>query len=211
MASTINKVAAELKKFRPGYRLQTLGYFATTDPPRGGVKPLDNIMIRTCNTETFLHETILSPVNRKFRAQVASWAAHASMLFPWEYGITYGSAGALPYPSEFTLSDNLRFYASNKSAGIFFEHENPEINDMYDLKVYMEARLMENPWLDSDALMLDFCSKYYGKASSHVLEYRRELRRTAFANHAKVRYFFPCAHFTPLPNRNSHLYCEILL
>lgn len=189
----LNRVAAELKKFRPEYRLQTLGYFATTDPPRGGVRPLDNIMIRTCNTETFLHETLLSPVNRKFRAQVTSWAAHASMLFPWEYGITYGSAGALPYPSEFTLSDNLRFYAASRSAGIFFEHENPEINDMYDLKVYMEARLMENPWLDGDELMLDFCSKYYGKASSHVLEYRRELRRTAFANHAKVRYFFPSA------------------
>lgn len=189
----LNRVAAELKKFRPAYRLQTLGYFATTEPPRGGVEPLDNIMIRTCNTESFLHENLLSSVNGKFRAQVENWATHASILFPWEYAVTYGSAGPLPYPSEFTLSDNLRFYAANKSAGVFFEHENPELNDMYDLKVYMEARLMENPNLDTDVLMSDFCSKYYGRASSQVLEYRRELRRTAFANHAKARYFFPSA------------------
>ena len=171
----------------------TLGYFATVEPPQGGVEPLDNIMIRTCNTESFLHENLLSSANGKFRTQVENWAAHASMLFPWEYAITYGSPGPLPYPSEFTLPDNLRFYAANKSVGIFFEHENPELNDMYDLKVYMEARLMENPDLDTDDLMSDFCSKYYGKTSPHVLEYRRELRRTAFANHAKVRYFFPSA------------------
>ncbi|OQA78104.1 MAG: hypothetical protein BWY31_04387 [Lentisphaerae bacterium ADurb.Bin242] len=189
----LNKVAAELKKFRSEYRLQTLGYFATAEPPRGGIEPLDNIMIRTCNTAAFLHENLLSPANRKFRTQVENWTAHAAMLFPWEYAVTYGASGPLPYPSEFTLADNLRFYAANKSIGIFFEHENPELNDMYDLKVYLEAKLMENPELDIDTVMSDFCTKYYGKASPYILEYRRELRRTAFSNHAKVRYFFPSA------------------
>lgn len=189
----LNQIAGMLKEFRPGYFLQTLAYFATTAPPRGGIKPLDNIIIRTCNTETYLHQSLLSPLNQKFRRQVEDWAEHADMLFPWEYSITYGGAGPLPYPSEYTLAENVRFYAANKGIGIFFEHENPQLNDMYDLKVFMEAKLMENPKLDSNVLMSDFCTKYYGQGAAAILEYRRFLRITASENQAQVHYFFPAA------------------
>ena len=189
----LNQVAAMLKEFRPEYFLQTLAYFATTSSPRGGIKAMDNMIIRTCNTETYLHQSILSPLNEKFRRQVECWAACAEKLFPWEYSITYGAAGPLPYPSEYTLAENVRFYAANKGIGIFFEHENPHLNDMYDLKVYMEAKLMENPKLDSCALMSDFCTKYYGAGADAILEYRQVLNRTAAENQAQVRYFFPAA------------------
>jgi hypothetical protein len=189
----LNQVAAMLKEFRPGYFLQTLAYFSTTAPPRGGVKPLDNIIIRTCNTETFLHQSVCAPINEKYRRYVQDWAKISQQLFPWEYAITYGSAGPMPYPSEFTLAENLRFYADNNAIGIFFEHENPQLNDMYDLKVYMEAKLMENPRQDEVLLMEEFYRKYYGKAAPYILQYRQLLRDCAINNQAQVRYFFPAA------------------
>ena len=119
------------------------------------------------------------------------WAEKAKWLFPWEYAITYGNAGRLPYPSEFTLAENIRFYAANHAAGLFFEHENPDFNDFYDCKVWMEAKLLEDPSRDADELMRDFCEKVYGKAAESVLAYRRGLRDAARRNHAQVRYFFP--------------------
>ncbi len=189
----LNQVAAMLKKFRPGYFLQTLAYFSTTAPPRGGVKPLDNIIIRTCNTETFLHQSVCAPINEKYRRYVQDWAKISQQLFPWEYAITYGGAGPMPYPSEFTLAENVRFYADNNAIGIFFEHENPQLNDMYDLKVYMEAKLMENPQQDEMLLMEEFCAKYYGKAAPYILQYRKLLRDCAINNQAQVRYFFPAS------------------
>ncbi|MBQ9336004.1 MAG: DUF4838 domain-containing protein [Lentisphaeria bacterium] len=187
----LNEVAAELAKFRPGYRLQTLGYFATTEPPKGGVRAADNLIVRVCNTATYLHEPITAPINEKYRRQVERWAEKAKWLFPWEYAITYGNAGRLPYPSEFTIADNIRFYAANHATGLFFEHESPEFNDFYDCKVWLEAKLMEDPSRDADALMRDFCEKVYGKAAGTVLAYRRGLRDAARRNHAQVRYFFP--------------------
>ncbi|MBQ6474538.1 MAG: DUF4838 domain-containing protein [Victivallales bacterium] len=190
----LNQVALELKKFRPGYYLQTLGYFATTDPPRGGIVPADNILVRTCNTATYLHEKIDSDLNAHFRRQVEAWGNAASQLCPWEYSITYGAYGSkMPYPSEFTIADNLRFYAKNKAIGMFFEHENPDSADMYDLKVYLEAKLMENPNQDETALMQEFCRLFYGSAAPFLLQYRNGLRKAAFRNHAGVRFFFPFA------------------
>lgn len=189
----LNQMAAMLKEFRPGYFLQTLAYFSTTAPPRGGVKPLDNLIIRTCNTETFLHQSVCAPINEKYRRYVQDWAKISQQLFPWEYAITYGSAGPMPYPSEFTLAENVRFYAANNAIGIFFEHENPQLNDMYDLKVYMEAKLMENPQQDEKLLMEEFYNKYYGKAAPYILQYRKLLRDCAINNQAQVRYFFPAS------------------
>ena len=190
----LNKVAAALAEFRPDYTLQTLGYFATTEPPKGGVKPAKNLVVRVCNTETFLHVPITHPLNEKYRKQVESWAAQVHELFPWEYSITYGNgAGRLPYPSEFNIADNMRFYAANKGIGIFFEHENPDFNDLYDCKVWMEAKLMEDPQLQTEDLMKDFCSKFYGPAGKYILQYRNALREASLRNNAKVDYFFPYA------------------
>lgn len=190
----LNKVAAALEEFRPGYTLQTLGYFAMTEPPKGGVKPAKNLVVRVCNTETFLHVPITHKLNEKYRKQVESWAAQADALFPWEYSITYGNgAGRLPYPSEFNIADNMRFYAANKGIGIFFEHESPDFNDLYDCKVWMEAKLMEDPTLETEYLMNDFCTKFYGAAGKYVLEYRKALLDAAMKNNFKVDYFFPYA------------------
>ena len=187
----LNEIAAALAEFRPNYRLQTLGYFATTEPPKGGIKPAKNILVRVCNTETFLHVPITHELKTKYRKQVESWAAQAHELFAWEYSITYGSAGRMPYPSEFNIDENMRFYGKNKNIGLFFEHENPDVNDFYDCKVWMEAKLMEDPKLDGEKLLKEFCEKFYGNAGKKVLEYRYALRDAAFVNDSQVSYFFP--------------------
>ena len=190
----LNQVADALAEFRPDCKLQTLGYFATTEPPKNGIRPAKNIIIRVCNTETYFHAPITDPINREYRQQVETWAKKAHWLYPWEYSITYGDGGGrIPLPTEFNVAENLRFFARNHAMGVFFEHEYPEFNDFYDCKVWMEAKLLENPRLDTDALMEDFCGKMYGKAASFVLAYRRELRDAAFRNYAHVNYFFPSA------------------
>ena len=45
------------------------------------------------------------------------------------------------------------------------EHEGPSTGDMYALKAYLEAKYMENPHADFEALTQDFMHKYYGKAA----------------------------------------------
>ncbi|MBR6373600.1 MAG: DUF4838 domain-containing protein [Victivallales bacterium] len=190
----LNPIADALKKFRPNYVLQTLAYFATTEPPKGGIVAADNILVRTCNAATYLHEKIDSDLNDTFRKQVQGWAKVSNILCPWEYSITYGtSGGKLPYPSEFNIGENIRFYSKNKAIGMFFEHENPDSADMYDMKVYMEAKLLENPFQDEMALMQEFCHMFYGKAAPHILKYRQLLRDAAFKNNANVHFFFPFA------------------
>ena len=114
----LNQVAAMLKEFRPDYFLQTLAYFATTSPPRGGVKAMDNMIIRTCNTKTYLHQSILSSLNEKLKRQVEGWGCPRS--FPLEYPSLTPAAAA--YPSEYTCRKCP--LTANKGIGIFFVHEN---------------------------------------------------------------------------------------
>ena len=68
-----------------------------------------------------------------------------------------------------------REYAKNNVRGIFWEHEYPESSDMHQLKVWLEAKFMENPDLDAEALIKDFCNGFYGAAGKHIFAARKAL------------------------------------
>ena len=74
----------------------------------------------------------------------------------------------LPYPSEFLIAETLRLFANRGIKGVFFEHEFPFASDMYDLKVYMEAKLLENPYRDANVLYQEFLQLYYGPGAAAV-------------------------------------------
>lgn len=185
-----NKIANFLAEYRPGYYLQIAAYFTTLEPPVKAV-PADNLMIRVTYTHGPRHYPIDSPENKKFRDILLQWRKIAKHISIWEYGITFDDSAGLPFANEWVIDDNKRFYRDCNVANILIEHEHPDIADMWDMKIWLEAKLQEDPDLDGDELMQEFINKYYGPAAGKIMQYRKTLRKWAIQNKSKVAYFSP--------------------
>ncbi|MDD4622896.1 MAG: DUF4838 domain-containing protein, partial [Kiritimatiellae bacterium] len=94
----------------------------------------------------------------------------------WDYAVTYSDRPrGFPFASEFHLGDLYAFYATNNVQGIFWEHEQQEDGDLYDIKYYLESRLFEDPFQDADKLLSRAMKEYFGPAAPVVGEIRRHL------------------------------------
>ncbi|MBO4344927.1 MAG: DUF4838 domain-containing protein [Victivallales bacterium] len=174
----VNYMAENVAKVRPELFISTLAYYECEPPPKGGVKALDNVIVKFCDTQTNQAASILEEHNRKFREFIGVWARHAKNLFIWDYAITFSGIGtALPFASEFHYGDLFRTYHENNVTGVFWEHERIDRADMYELKFYLETKLMEDPYQDVEKLINVFMTRFYGAAAPYILKFRRELDR----------------------------------
>lgn len=172
----LNEVGDAIEAEHPEVVITTLAYLQTEIPPLGDVKARPNVWIRLCDTMTSQAQSLLNEGNRAFQDRLAAWQRVTRNLLIWDYSITYPMMEALlPYPSEFLIAETLRLFANRGIKGVFFEHEFPFASDMYDLKVYMEAKLLENPYRDANVLYQEFLQLYYGPGAAAVDFYRRSL------------------------------------
>ncbi len=168
-----NGIAREVKKIYPDIKLQIFAYTACLEPPKT-VKPDDNIIVRVCNTGS--DQITGAPSNPEFVKTVNNWKQISNGLYVWDYGIIYQDACGLPYPSEFGYPSVFKYYADNGFKGQFWELEAPAYSDMWELKFYMLSKYIVDPYRkDFDALLDDFCDKYYGKAGKYIAAVRRAL------------------------------------
>ena len=116
----------------------------------------------------------------------------------------------MAYPSEFNYPTDFAFYAKNNVIGIFMEHEGPSFGDMYAYKAYLEAKFMENPNANFDALTKDFMDKYYGSAAEYITLYRKKLFDAAKKNKAPMAYFSPTTKGFRYVDFSTMLECQKL-
>ena len=182
----VNFMAENVAKKYPDVLITTLAYHVCDKPPKGGVRALDNVVVKLCDTTTNQAASILEDENREFKEYVVKWKDYAKNLFIWDYSIVYPDSvnTMLPYASEFHYGDSLNHYLANNVTGVFWEHEYAEKTDMYELKWFMESKLLEDPHQDADRLLDIFMTRFYGAAGKYILEYRKSLdeaRRKASA------------------------------
>ena len=181
MIRFVNKMAREASKIYPDLLFSTLAYFYTEPLPKGGVKPEHNVIVRLCDTNSNQALGIYAPDSKTYHDTVKGWGKICDNLHIWFYAINYVDTG-LPFPSEFTHGETFRFYADNNVKGFFIEHERPQLADFYPLKLFLELKLMENPYADTDKLIKKFCDLYYKKASEHIINARKILYDAAKRN-----------------------------
>ncbi|MBR2839072.1 MAG: DUF4838 domain-containing protein [Kiritimatiellae bacterium] len=175
----VNAVVEKSAAKHPDLLFSTFAYYHSEPPPSNGVMAADSVVVKLCNTRQNMAAGIFDEDNRFMHDQLLAWKAFTKNLFVWEYGVTYGVGKGYPYPSEFSLMEKYRFYADNGVKGFLIEHEYPDCADMYELKVRLECKALEDPRQDAEAIIGDFMSRYYGAAGAKVLEARRllDLRR----------------------------------
>ena len=183
----VNALAAEIAKDRPDLFLTTLAYIYTEEPPKGDVRAADNVIVKLCDTKSNAAASILEPGNDVFKKLLAGWQGKFSRLFVWDYAITFDKRTlGFPYASEFHYADTYRHYIANGVSGIFWEHEDPLVSDLWEIKFYIESRLFEDPYLDEDVLVRDAFTRYFGPAADAVFALRRRLEEVRVRTKAVV-------------------------
>lgn len=187
----INDIASSVRESYPDVIVNTFAYHGTEEPPKGGVRAADNVMVRLCNTRSSLCTSKLEPGNTVFFDLLRKWAKVAKHISVWDYAIVFGVSelNGVPLPSEFHYAEYFRECLKNGVYGYFWQQEVMSCSDMWELKFFLKTKLMEDPFLDGDALISRFMREYYGDAGSHVLAYRRLIDGARRAKNGRVGWF----------------------
>ena len=180
----VNQVADQF----PDKMISTLAYQYGRKAPKN-LKPRENVNIMLCSIEISRNLPIEEdPTCANFMTDVIEWGKISGDIIVWDYVIQFPNLIS-PFPNLHVLQPNLQFFAKNGVTAMF-EQGNREVGGEFaELRAYMISKLMWNPDLDVEALMRDFLTGYYWKASQPIKRYINEMRTTLLESGAPLRIF----------------------
>lgn len=188
MITFVNKVAAAVKE--AGYdnvAIDTFAYQYTRKAP-SAVVPLDNVIVRMCTIEgCFSHplDDPDCPENAAIMQDLSDWNAICDRLYIWDYVNNYANTFG-PYPDFGVLQKNIRIFREHGVKGVYEEgnyYMSTCNTEMGELRAYMLSKLMQDPYLDYDAVMNEFLEGYYGAGWKNIREYVDMMSESAAKGH----------------------------
>lgn len=163
----VNELAARIEEKYPEVMLQTMAYM-NTEPVPEGIVPRDNVMVVLC--DTLSSYTVPIPEDGRFGKLLAAWSRIAGKIKIWDYHTTFGDT-ALPMPFELVFQPDLQLFHKHHAYGVMTEYHFPVFEDMRDLRFWVLAKLLEDPYQDTAKLIEDFTEGFYGNGGRFVREY----------------------------------------
>ncbi len=170
----------------PDKVISTLAYQYTRSAPKIS-KPLPNVNIMLCTIECDRNRPIAADTSKgSFYQDLKAWSALTDNILIWDYVINFSHL-LTPFPNLEILDDNLRMF---HEAGVSMVFEQGlrgcSGGEMNELRSYLLSKLLWNPYLDTDSLITDFVTGYYGQAAApYILQYLKksdsELKRSGKA------------------------------
>lgn len=162
MIRFVNSIAEQF----PGKTISTLAYQYTRKPCK--TRPADNVLVTLCSIECDRSKPIEEGCS-DFAADLRGWKQLTENIRIWDYTTQFTNFLA-PFPNMHTLGPNIRFFRDNNAKWIFEQHShNP--SELFELRSYLTAKLLWNPDLDTDEIISEFTTAYYGEAGSYIKEY----------------------------------------
>ena len=168
----VNQAAAEVKKRYPDIYIGTFAYKYTRQAPKSNIKPADNVVIRLCDIECCMaHPLEGCKENHNFLSDMNDWRKIAKNIYIWDYTTCFYHY-LLPFPNFETLAAKFRYFSRSNVIGILEEgaHDAPW-SEFSELKQWLIAKMMWNPYQNVDSLATLFINDYYGKAAPLVRQY----------------------------------------
>ncbi|MCL5986023.1 MAG: DUF4838 domain-containing protein [Actinobacteria bacterium] len=195
----VNKVAELIEDEFPKINIDTLAYQYSRKPPLN-VRPRHNVIVRLCTIEcSFLHP-LSHYKNRDFYKDLVGWLKLTNCLYIFDYVTNFGHY-LQPFPNLFILAPNIRLFVENGVQGIFEEgnHNSPG-GEFAELRAWLLAKLLWNPYLDTDMLIADFLKGFYGAAAPFIHEYIKLMNNKAW----KAGYRIGCGLEEPIAEFLNH-------
>lgn len=162
----VNQVAAAF----PDKTISTLAYqYSRKAPAR--TKPAPNVQIMLCTIEVNRSKPIEKDSSSfSFVQDIRNWGKLTSNLYLWDYTVNF-SHHVTPFPNLHVLQPNIQFFTKNH-AYQHFQQSNTDIgHEFSELKSYLIARLLWNPYINADSVINDFLNGYYGPAAPWIRKY----------------------------------------
>lgn len=169
----VNRIANAVKE--EGYdnvAFDTLAYMHTRKAP-SDVVPEDNVIVRLCTFECcFSHpmDDADCPENVKLLKDLEDWSEICNNMYIWDYTTNYAFTLGI-FPDFHVLQENMQCFYEHGVKGVY-EEGNYYINlcdtEFGDLRTYLIAKLLEDPYCDYEAEIKDFCKYYYGEGGDYI-------------------------------------------
>ena len=169
----VNRIARAVKE--KGYdnvEFDTLAYMHTRKAP-SAVVPEDNVIITLCTFECcFSHpmDDPGCPENAKLMKDLEEWSEICNNMYIWDYSTNYACTLGI-FPNFHVMQKNMQCFYEHGIKGVY-EEGNYYVylcdTEFGELRTYLIAKLLENPYCEYDKEMLDFCNYYYGEGGENI-------------------------------------------
>ncbi len=180
--SFVNKMQIALREEYPNVSVDTLSYAQVNVLPKI-VKPEKGVLVRVCgfgvrnvpfseSIERFEAGEKELEYNASYAKLVQEWGRVADKIYVWDYPYCYNVINT-PYPVTHTLLKNTRFFAENNAKGMYINGQT-ECADFTELKFYLQAKAMADPYMDEEEYQQhydDFLEGYYGAGWKHIKDF----------------------------------------
>ena len=172
-----NQIAKEIYKEFPDRRLFTNGYANRVRPPEGIESFSPNLGIQSAIISACSIHRIGDPKcwQRILYKQILDrWTRDLNCVFIYDYD-PGTSLINLPFPSLHNLRYDIPYFKERGVWGFWTEGNNNWM--VTHLNYYVRSKLMWDSKSDVDALVRDYCEKFYGDAGNAVEKYIRTLEK----------------------------------
>lgn len=201
MLRFVNAIADNIKDDYPDVMVDTFAYQYTRKPPKITV-PRDNVIVRLCSIECKFSTPLNSGAikeNNAFAEDIKKWSELCNNLFIWDYTTNYSHYLA-PFANFDVLQDNMQFFVENNVIGLYEEGNYTAAEsdgEFAELRCYLLAKLMWNPYCDIDRHMYEFCEAYYGSGAQGIVDFINYIDE----NSGEIAVDMENWWITPIPNR----------
>lgn len=180
----VNQVAAALEAEFPQVAFDTFAYQYTRQPSVN-IVPRDNVIVRLCSIECcFTHPLaecghernepigeMFRPKDSSFARDIRGWADICDRLYIWDYTTNFNLYLNL-FPNFHVLSPNMQFFVDNNVKGVFEQgnYTGGKSGEFGELRAYILAKLLWDPYCDVEYHMMDFMRAYYGVEAADAIK-----------------------------------------
>ena len=170
-----------LAKRYPDKEFSTLAYLYSMHPPRK-TRPLPNVNIMLCDIDCMREVPLTDNASgQDFMRALTGWSAISDNIFVWDYGINFDNVVS-PFPNFHIIQRNLQLFKEHHATKVFEQINSTKGTDLCELRTYMMAKLMWNPYQDADSLMRGFLDGYYGAAAQPLYQYIKIMQGALLAS-----------------------------
>lgn len=170
----LNELAEDIANDYPDVKIATLAYM-NTEPLPIGIKPHENVIITFCDTLSNYTKPV--PEDDRFGRLLKDWSKAAKEMYIWDYHSNFADK-CIPMAFEYTVQRDWQLLKKNSATGIFTEYY-PVFEDMHSLRLYLMAKIAEDPFCDQQKWINDFTDGYYGKAAPYIRQYLKYVNDAA--------------------------------
>ena len=189
----VNQIADVVKE--KGYdnvAIDTFAYYYSQSAPQG-IVPRDNVIIRLCSILCcFSHPLDTEKCNGDFYKDLTDWAKICNRLYIWDYATNYVHTCTV-FPNFDVIQKNMQIFYENNVKGVYVEgnyYMDRCDTEFGELRAYMIAKCLQNPYCDLDSEVAGFCDAYYGPGGRYVKRIVDTFTRHSgsFDNHMHIYY-----------------------